>query len=425
MDEEMRQKIALFRFSIIAPLVNDTYEARSKEAFYRFLSSKSYIFPDGKETKFSPETIKNWFLKYSQKGMDGLMPKTRNDAGSSRVLTNQVIGYIHELKDKYPYITGTLIHQKLIEQGYIKASKVSLATILRYIKANGLRKREAETKDRRAFEMEHANDCWQADTTGGPVIKIDKRKKATYLVSFIDDASRLITHAEFFYNDNGVNIQQAFKKAVYKYGVPKRLYVDNGSSYKNNQLSMICASLGVTLIHTPPYSPENKGKIERVFRSLKDAWINVTDWNSINGLEELNTMFTKYINEDYNNHYHRIIEKTPKERWFIDSEKIKYMAEDSIDKCFLHRIDRKVAKDATIRINNEQFEVPPVYIGQKINVRYMPGEMSEVYIFNVQGNLLHTIYPLRRVDNSKIKRNKNLPDLVIDYSLISGGEDDV
>ena len=410
MDADMRRQMALLKFSIIAPLCNDTYEASSKEAFCRQLANKTYTLPNGKTGRFSASTIKQWAIQYKKHGFDALEPKNRSDIGKPRILTEAVIQQIYELKEKYPHITGTLIHQKLIEDGFIKHSKVSKSTILRFIKANHLSRADLEPTDRKAFEMEHANDCWQADSSVGPVITVDGKKRTTWLVSFIDDASRLITHAEFYFNDNGVNIQLALKKAIYKFGIPKRLYVDNGSSYNNHQLQLICASLGIILIHTPPYSPQNKGKIERVFRTLKDTWMNGTDWSQFDSLESLNHELFEFVNGKYNNQEHSVIKATPKNRWLSDAKLVKHLPQDVIEDSFLHRVDRKVYQDSTIRINSVIFEVPPQYIGHKINVRHSPDNLSTAYIFNEKNKLEHVISPLKRVDNSKVKRK------TIDYS---------
>ena len=406
MDDDMRAQIALFKFSIIAPLCNDTFDAPSKAAFCRQMAQKPYTLPDGSVQRFSANTFKHWFLNYRSRGIDALYPKDRNDIGLSRVISEETAQRIMEIKRQFPHITGTLVYQKLIEDGVVKASEVSLPTVLRFIKNNHLKAQEIEPKDRRAFELEFANDCWQADSSVGPVIKINGKKRETWLISFLDDASRLITHAEFFYNDNSENMQLTFKKAILKHGIPSRLYVDNGSSYRNNQLSLICASLGVTLIHTPVYSPKNKGKVERMFRTLKDTWVNGVDWNSFPDLESLNREFITFVNENYNNHVHSVINARPKERWLQDAKRINYLPPDTLDDCFLHRETRTVAGDATISINKVIFEVPAQYIKQKINIRFSPGDPSEAYIFNEHNKLAHTIYPLRRVDNSKIKRQQ-------------------
>src|SRR5699024_471984 len=107
---------------------------------------------------------------------------------------------------------------------------------------------ETENADRRAFVMPHSNDCWQADTSHGPYLTINGKKTLTYLIAIIDDASRFIVGAKFFFNDNSINLQDVFKSSIKKYGVPKKLFVDNGSTYKNDQFNIICASLGLVLI---------------------------------------------------------------------------------------------------------------------------------------------------------------------------------
>lgn len=412
--------IALFRFSLIAPLINETYEAASISQYLREIASKTHTLPDNTVVKYSSSAIKKWYLDYKHNGFDSLMPKTRKDLGKPRNLSLDAIKKIHELKEHYPYITGTLVYRKLIEESYIKATDTSKATVLRYIRENNLKRSQVAPVDRKAFEMEFANDCWQSDTSHGPIIKVNGQKRQAYLITFIDDASRLILHGEFFFNDNAVNMQAVFKKAIAKYGIPKRIFVDNGKTYKNGQLSLICASLGIVLIHTKAYSPESKGKIERSFRTIKDNWMNGIDWNDYLSLEELNTDFSKYLNESYTNSVHSSINTTPRNRYLQDMDKVKFMPVEELENHFLHRVSRKVSSDATIRLSSKHFEVPAKYIGQKINIRYSPIDLDKAFIFDMNNTLIDTIYPLKRVDNSKVRRNS------IDYSKMNlGGNDNV
>lgn len=257
MKDEYLKEIALLRFSIIAPVVNNTYMTKSKMEYFREAASKKYYLSNGKEFIFSPNTIKGWSLDYLHGGFDALFPKTRSDLGKPRSLNKAAIDHINELKQKFPHITGTLVYHKLIEEGIINKCDTSLSSVLRYIRDNNLKAKQLVGVERKAFEMEYANDCWQSDTSHGPIISIDGKKYKTYLIMFIDDASRLIVGSGFFLNDNAVNMQIVFKKAVAKYGIPKRLFVDNGGTYRNDQLSMICASIQTVLIHSKPYSPES------------------------------------------------------------------------------------------------------------------------------------------------------------------------
>ena len=417
-DKEIKD-LALFRFSLIAPVVNDTYAAASKSQYFRDVASKSYTLPNGVTANFSAGTIKKWYLDYKNGSFDDLIPKTRSDSGRPRVISNDAITKIKDLKEMFPYITGTLIYRKLVEEAYIKSSQTSLASILRYIRDNNLKRSQVEPVERRAFEMEFANDCWQADSSHGVVIKVDGHKRQTYLISILDDASRLITHAEFYFNDNAVNFQIVLKKAISKYGVPKKLFVDNGGPYRNNQLSIICASLGIALIHSRPYSPKSKGKIERSFRTIKDNWMNGVDWNTFDSLDALNSSFNTYLSDKYINYTHSAIESTPRERYIKDSDKIKFIPQEALEKHFFHREARRVNNDATIQLNCKLFEVPQKYIGQKINVRFSPDILDKAYIFNNDNAITETVYPLKKIDNSKIKRNG------FDYTKLTGGNSNV
>jgi len=419
MVKEDLKKIALFRFSLIAPVVNDTYNAPSKMQYFRNMAAKTHTLPNGDKVKFAFTTLKSWYLNYKNTGIDALIPKLRSDAGKSRVINEDAIKKIHAIRKQFPYITGKMIYQKLIEEGYISANNVSLASVYRYLKDNNLKRNQISPVERKAYEMEFANDCWQADTSHGPKIMINGRKVQTYLIAIIDDASRLVVHAQFFLRDNAVNMQETLKKAIAKYGVPKRLFVDNGSSYKNGQLNMICVSLGIVLIHSRVYSPESKGKIERSFRTFKDGYINSVDWNIFESLEHLNSQFNKYLTDKYINKIHSALNNTPRNRYLQDLDKIKYKTELELDNCFLHRVTRKVRNDSTISIYSKYFEVPQKYIGQKINVRYSPIDLSEAYIFDINNKLTHTVYPLKKIDNSKVKRGN------IDYSKMIGDKQNV
>jgi len=401
---------------LIAPIVNDTYNTYSKEQFYRDVASTYHKHPSGKEVRYSSGTIKGWHMNYKKNGFDGLLPKQRSDAGLPRSFNEKAINEIHEIKLKFPHITTKMVYRKLIEDGFIKQAEVSLSSVYRYIRDNNLKRSQLEPIERRAYEMENVNDCWQADTSHLLRLKINGKSVKTYLIGIIDDKSRLLVHSEIFFKDNAVNFQLVLKKAIKKYGVPKKLFVDNGGPYKNKQLSLICASLGISLINAMPYSGASKGKIERVFRTVKDNYVNCTDWNEFEGLKDLNEQFNIYLNKEYQNKIHSVIKTTPRQRYKEEMNLIKYKLPEEIEKSFLHRVTRKVRRDATISINSIYFEVPQEYISQRIKLRYMPDDLSEIYILNADNEIVDTAYQLKKVDNSKIKRKRNR----LDYTQIGG-----
>lgn len=426
MEEDKKEEMALFRYRLIAPLAAGTFSQSSKAAYYRDVAAMEHTLPDGKKARFSPSTIKKWHIKYGKAEYEkdrirALTPKDRADAGKSRTLSEDVCRRIDELKAQFPHITGVKIRKKLIENGYMKETDASLDSIYRYLRTSNLVPGGTPPTEVVAFEFEHANDCWQADTSDGPVITIGTERVQTYLISFLDDASRVIVHGEFYLSDNAVNMQDAFKKAIKVFGLPRRLFDDNGGSYRNHQISYICAQLGVVEIHSKPYHPKGKGKEERSHRTMHQKWMDCTDWNEFHSLEALNKSYWEFLDKEYNNYPHSSLGKTPKERYLEDFSLIRFVDINTLEEAFLHRVTRKVSNTACISLANESYEVEQRFIGRKVSVRYRPEDLSEIYIYdNDTGKRLCVGKPVKKLDNAKRKRRAN-----IDYGKMDGGNDHV
>jgi Cu2+-containing amine oxidase len=223
--EEQFQQTALFRYSLIASAVVGTFEAPSLAQHLRNVAAMKHLHPDGRYVTVTFHSLERWFYKYKKYGLSGITPVVRVDTGKPRALTEAAVLKIHELKEQFPYITGKAVYKKMIEAGVINAADTSLATVHRFIRNNGLKSSYENQQVVKAFEMEFANDCWQADTSWGPVIKLGGKKEQLFLIALIDDASRVITHAQFYLNDNAVNMQDSFKQAIAKFGVPKMVYL--------------------------------------------------------------------------------------------------------------------------------------------------------------------------------------------------------
>ncbi len=408
--DERKNAVALFRYGLISQVVNNTYKESSQSEYFRNVALNEYIV-NGKTVKVTPGTIKKWYLIYQKFGFQGLLPKTRTDINCSRKLTNEAQEKIIEYKKNYPHISGTLIYSKLSEEGYINPCDVSLSTTLKFIRDNYILFSDTTNQDRRAFEMEFANDMWDADTSVGPYLTIDGKKIKTYLIALIDDASRLITNAEFYFQDNAINFQNTFKEALKKYGIPKKIFLDNGKTYKNEQLSIIVANLGMTLIYTRPYSPESKAKIERWFHTMKSTWMRGINWNEISSLDELNNMLKDFV-ISYNNKIHSSLSNgqeniSPHTRWFQDQDKIKKKDNSFIDECFLHTAYPTIRNDAIAYVKKIEYEVPAKYIGKKITIKYDFSDRSKAWIYE-DGKKQEQVKIVNKVENSKIKRKETL-----------------
>lgn len=402
----LEHEMALFKYNCIAPLLNGTYlkKYNSISAYCHAMSENTYVLPDGNTKRFSHEAFKWWYRRYNELGFDGLYPKPRSDSGKQRVLSKEVQEVIiRKIKENFRK-TATSIYNELIKEGYFTMEDVSLTTVSRFVGKSKNSMNLSTGEDMRAFEMTHANDLWQIDTTHGPYIEIDGKKYKTYLVGIIDDASRLIVGYGFYLADNAVNVQLTLKEAIMRYGIPKRIYADNGSPYKNMQLSLICARLGATLIHAQVYHGNQKGKIERTFKTIKEGWMYNIDYSKYHSVEELEKSLSIFINNK-NNTVHSVTKKTPIDRFLEDSDHIVRKDERFINRTFLHTIERKVRNDALVSVNTDLYETGQEYIGKRIEIRYEP-DMSHVYIY--EKDSYKEIFKVNRIDNSKIKRNKPL-----------------
>lgn len=400
------EKGALFRYSLIVPALNETYTEKSMNEYFINVANKEHELPDGTKKYFNMNSIKKWYYLYQKYGFEGLKQGYRKDRGVSKKIPMSILATIEEIRKTKKNITKREIYEELCNMGELRKADVCESTFYRFLSLNEEALKVSGTECK-AFEAASSNDIWQADTSNVMRIKVNNKSEIVYLVHIIDDASRLIVGQALTFHDNAVFFQKVLKKAVKTYGIPKVLYVDNGSPYANEQLSLICANLGIHLVHAKPYSPRGKGKVERSFRTVKDGFFNTIDWTTISSIEQVQSMYNEFLNSNYLNTKHSATNMTPRERFMQDYSNISRKTDTQIDECFLHRVIRLVKTDSTISLNNTIYEVPQQYIKKYINVKYNPEDMSELYIYNDKNQKLHTIKSIDKISNSKYKRQEN------------------
>ena len=187
MKTDLEHEMPLFKYNLIAPLINGTYTETSIRAYCVNVASKSYVLPDGSMRRFSHETIRWWFRRYKDMGFNGLYSKARADNGKLRALSTEVQQVIIEKKKENFRKTATSIYNELIDEGLISSSAVSLSTVIRFVGKIKNRLNVTSGEDMRAFEMKHANNLWQIDTSHGPIITMSGKKYKTYLIAIIDN----------------------------------------------------------------------------------------------------------------------------------------------------------------------------------------------------------------------------------------------
>ena len=408
-------KIAQFRFALIAPVIQGLFSDASRTAYYKRITEKPITFPDGTTKQVSYKTIEKWVSNYQRFGFDALMPGERSDKGSTRVLSDTAIEEIYRLKQMFPRLNATQIHAQLIQNGFIPVT-VNVCAVQRFIKKNDLKSaRNPNLRDRKAFEEDAFGKMWQTDTCYFPYITEDGKSHRVYAICIIDDHSRLIVGGALFYNDSAANFQCVFKQAVATYGIPTKLYTDNGAPYVNEQLSLICGSIGTVLLHTKVRDGASKAKIERFWRTTKERWLYGLNMDNIHSLAEFNALFQEYI-RSYNTTEHSGINCTPFERYQNTKENIRApKSREWLDECFLNRIYRRVRKDATISIERISYDAPMQFIDQKVEIRFRPNDMDSAVIIYEDER-----FPLRPTDRNENCRTKRQNGPSIDYSKLGG-----
>lgn len=406
MEQNRKQDIALMRYSAISPLIAGTQDDfPSLNAYFRDVSAKGVKAPDGQIRHYAPATIERWYLNYKRGGFDALVPSGRSDCGVSRKIDEDLTQQIKYLKHTYPRLSAAAIYRQLQDNGSIRSGQISEATICRFINQMMLTEKLTNNQDMRRYERPHINEVWCGDSSAGPYLKLpDGKKHRVYVIALIDDASRFITGTGVFFNDTFVNLMSVMKSAVAKYGRPSVFNFDNGSAYRNKQMELLAARIGSTISYCRPYTPTQKAKIERWFRTLKDQWMASLDMRDFSSLEELRGSLNTYVRA-YNQAPHSSLKgKSPQERFFMEPELIRRLPEDKIDQSFLLEIERRVSADCVIVIDQVEYEVDYRFAKQRITIRYSP-DMKEIYIVEADGSL-SPIHLLNKQENANIKRDK-------------------
>ena len=417
MTNEEREQVALFRYGVIAPLLN--HQVASTQNYLSEICAKTHDVPYYGRKEFAPKTVLGWLRSYRSGGFLTLKPKGRSDKGECRVLTPELKDRVIALRQKHRQLSATLFYETLISEGVLTPNDSSYHSIYRLLRSQHLLERDGKPcEERKRFAYDKVNVLWQGDMSVGYYLVIGGKKYRTNLFAFLDDCSRLIPFAQFFFSEKFDSMKTVLKEALTRRGIPRMIYVDNGKVYQAGQLQLACASLGITLTPNTPYDPQSKGKIERFFGTVRRRFYPMLDANPPKSLDELNSRFWHWLEEDYHRKTHSAIDMCPLDLFMSQVSSVRMVNNPAIlDSLFFRREYRKVRQDATITLLNRLFEVPAIYTGQKIEIRYDPAAPEVVHIYEHD----KSVYMTKAVslsDNAHVKRHRNNkePDqLTIDF----------
>ena len=368
---------ALWRFSIISPMLHRSDNDPGLGCMLATLSAKTFIRPNGSTTRLSPETPRKWLYRYRSGGLAALDNQMRADKGRQQV-PKPLVDAMEGLRENHPNWTVAKILEKLLHAGAWNGIKPSRATLYRFATANKLHRNPAKARNTASFSFAFTNfgQLFLADFMHGPKLRCGRHFKKAILHAIIDDASRYVVAARFYFKETVEVLITEMMIATRRYGICQRFYTDNGPSYASAHLKIVCARLGMHLVHTPPYRPQGRGKVERLFRTIRDQFLSEQHAATI---DCLNRDLQEYLTE-YHQRIHSSLGISPlQKRLSADNACRKLPEVADIRHLFCMQKKCRVYNDTTIRLNRRIFEVPEAVPGTLVEVFYLPWDLSWVY----------------------------------------------
>ena len=410
-ETRLREQIALFRYGLIADLL---HLPEGKNGLYKKLTEKAerdYQIPGTLRTRVAAETMRDWLTLYRKGGFDSLLPKVRRDEGQARAIPQSIADQLVQWKEENRTLTVPLLISKAVASGTLPEGLVlAPATVHRLLSRHGMMKRPPDdpgSNDRRRFAFDKAGELWMSDVMHGPAVIVEgKKKRKAYLLALLDDATRQVPYIAFALSENTAAFLPVLEQAIRRRGLCKRLYVDNGAVYRSHHLSLVCAKLGVTLIHARPYLPQGKGKIERFFRAVRMQLLPVLGDADFKSLEALNRRLWAWIEGEYHQAPHKGLDgETPADRWARCSDEVKMPGADLSD-LFLFEQKRKVAKDRTVSLRGVVYEVDAALVGETVTLRFDPSRLGRPVQVWHRAQLVHEAKRVDAYANCFVKRGR-------------------
>lgn len=412
--EDYALAVALDRYGVIASLVTRVMEKEERAREVQRIAGALHKFQSvGQEKRVSERTVSRWASWYQHghrtekgvwvcgPGLDALKPTRRSDCGLARVLTPELVERAVQLrKEEEARSARTIV--ELIQGEYKDRNEepplIEEHTLARHLRQQGVSRRDLAREPRTypRYEQAYRNATWQGDWTQGFAIPDPvnpDRKRMTHLHAFLDDHSRYIVHGEFYFRQNLPCLEDCFRKAILKGGIPERTYWDNGAVYQSRQIQLVAGRLGVQVVFATPYHPQGKGKIERWFKTCQDAFFPEARRAGLQTLDELNAFFWGWLERGYHDREHSELKATPRDRWEAGAHRVRLPAPGSLVDLFLWEETRLVDKTGCVSLQNNRYAVGEHLVGRKVEVRFDPFDLARVRIY-VDGAFVETAEPV-------------------------------
>jgi putative transposase len=400
METTDNEKMALFRYQAILPLLEEKLSTEDTRRIKSEILGKEWKYPDGSTGKIKPRTLRHWHLKYRRNGFDGLFygnRQPRKSRGTCKAIAEELLDVARGLREEDPRRSAELILNLMAEGKGLGVNNICPRTLQRYFKRLGLRRgRRVKGKGQHErYGQHYTNELWHGDTAHTfllPDPHNPGQKKKAKLVVFVDDASRVCPHGEFYFDEKLPSVLDALAKALLIRGKPKRILLDNAKTFRSSTLELMCAELDIGLNFCRPRRPQGKGKIERMIRNIKESLCNEAEnAPNITSLAELNAAFQGWL-ERYENREHGELDgQTPEERWRKDELRVdRTLTETRIRQAMMLRMERTVhISTALVNVGRREYQASRELAGTEVQVRWNPERLDQIEVWQ-DGRYLET-----------------------------------
>lgn len=365
------------------------------------------------ELGWSKRTLRRKIKLLKDQGMACLIRKARKDKGVERKVTSELMARVLETIRENPdrSVRKALVHLREDEKLGEKAACVSAAAVYSHLVKAGvdLKKLRAGRPEepKRSFEADFANELWQGDSRSGitlPDLEKPPRRLGTKLFVWLDDHSRLLLFGRYYFDETLPHLEASFRQALLRYGLPRRLYCDNGSTYISRHFTFVTHALGVNKIHHPPYCAWCKGKIEAFNKHAKRDFQSEAGRAGFKTLEELNSAFDAWSELEYNRRLHSETGETPRERYAKSIARVgerRITDLEGFERLFLWRAERVVDKYGLVSFEGNEFRAERCAVGERLMIRYNPFDLSSIELW--RGKIFVGVAKANKVERIKVK----------------------
>ena len=386
-DKNKAKAIADERMRLIAPLLSPALDCAQIKQLKEELSKANGI---------SQRTLERYCKQYLEGGYEGLMPSGKQTTTFKipEEIVQEAIQLRRELPSRsIPTIIRILEAEGKVAPGFLKRTTLQDALARAGYSASMMKIYQDNGYASQRFQRAHRHDLWQGDIKYGPTLMIAGKPTPTYFSCLLDDATRYILHAEFYASMEQFVVEDTLHKAIIKYGIPRRLYFDNGSQYKNQWMKRACGILGIRLIYAKPRNPQGKGKQER-FNHTLDAFLEEISLCLPGSVEELNVKFNAWLSECYHSVVHSALGTTPEIAFKSDSMPPHFLDSAVLARAFLHSEQRKADKSGCISFGGNKYDLGVRFAGRTVDVVYDPANV-EMLTIEVKGELPFPVHKLQ------------------------------